>query len=46
MNSQEIQDKLKEIILPYVTDKTLISGIGAETDLLKDLKINYRKLLY
>lgn len=45
MNRQEISDKLKDIISPYVTNKELLDNVTEETDLMKDLKINSQHLV-
>jgi acyl carrier protein len=45
MNRQEISDKLKDIISPYVSNKELLDTVTEETDLMKDLKINSQHLV-
>ena len=44
MQHQEILDKLKEIISPYVPNKEMLESVTEETDLMKDLKINSQHL--
>jgi acyl carrier protein len=45
MHRQEISDKLKDIISPYVSNKELLNTVTEETDLMKDLKINSQHLV-
>jgi acyl carrier protein len=45
MHRQEISDKLKDIISPYVSNKELLDSVTEETDLMKDLKINSQHLV-
>ena len=45
MYRQEISDKLKDIISPYVSNKELLNTVTEETDLMKDLKINSQHLV-
>ena len=45
MKQQEILDKLKQIIRPYIQDEVAFTKIGPETDLVKDLKINSAHLV-
>ena len=45
MSRQEISDKLKDIISPYVSNKELLDSVNEETDLMKDLKINSQHLV-
>jgi len=40
MKDQEIIQKLKEVILPYVDDESLLDQVSSETHLIKDLSIN------
>jgi acyl carrier protein len=41
----EIIEKLKTIITPYVQNKEALSDLTDETDLMKDLKINSQHLV-
>lgn len=45
MKESEIIEKLREIISPYVEDKSLLENVSGETDLLNDLKINSAHLV-
>jgi len=45
MTKQEITEKLRKIIEPYVPEKETLDTINADTDLLKDLKINSANLV-
>lgn len=45
MNQEQITEKLREIIKPYVQDEEAFAQIGPETDLLKDLKVNSAHLV-
>ena len=45
MNQDQVIEKLREIIKPYVQDEEAFQQIRAETDLLKDLKINSAHLV-
>ncbi len=45
MNKDEITEKLRTIVEPYVQDKEAFEKIGADTDLLQDLKINSANLV-
>jgi len=40
MKDQEIIEKLKEVILPYVDDESLLDTVNLNTHLTKDLNIN------
>lgn len=45
MNNEQITEKLRTIVEPYVQDKEAFTTITAETDLLQDLKINSANLV-
>lgn len=45
MTTEEITEKLRTIIEPYVEEKKLLNNIKPETDLLEDLKINSANLV-
>lgn len=45
MKESEILEKLRAIVSPYVEDKSLLTAVSAETDLLKDLQINSADLV-
>jgi len=45
MDKNELIDKLKEIIKPYVQDETAFDNLTEETDFIKDLKINSANLV-
>lgn len=45
MNQEQITEKLREIIRPYVQDEEAFANIRPETDLLRDLKINSAHLV-
>jgi acyl carrier protein len=45
MTTEEITEKLRGIIEPYVEEKALLNDIKPETDLLEDLKINSANLV-
>jgi acyl carrier protein len=45
MNREEINEKLKEIIKPYVQNEEAFKKISAETNLLMDLEINSAHLV-
>lgn len=45
MSREEIENKLKEIIEPYVQEKGALENLQSETDLLRDLKINSAHLV-
>lgn len=40
MNRSEIHEQLKELIAPYITDKSLLTNVTDATHLVNDLKIN------
>lgn len=45
MDQQQITEKLRAIIQPYVQDEEAFSNIQPDTDLLRDLKINSAHLV-
>ena len=45
MDKNELIDKLKEIIKPYVQDETAFDKLTEETDFINDLKINSANLV-
>lgn len=45
MNNEQLINDLKEIINPYTEEKEALEKIHAETDFLKDLKINSANLV-
>ncbi len=45
MNREEVIEKLKEIIEPYVQNKEAFANVSEETDLLTDLKVNSAHLV-
>jgi acyl carrier protein len=45
MNRTEIKEKLKELIAPYVEDKTLLLETDENTDLMTDLSIDSANLI-
>lgn len=45
MEREEVQNKLKEIIKPYVQDMEAYGNLSDATDLLQDLKINSAHLI-
>ncbi|MEL7339209.1 MAG: phosphopantetheine-binding protein [Bacteroidota bacterium] len=45
MKENEIISKLREIVSPYVEDKSLLEGVKPETNLLSDLQINSADLV-
>ena len=45
MNREQITEKLRSIVEPYVVDKEAFKTIGPDTDLLQDLKINSANLV-
>ena len=40
MSREEILEKLRTIIKPYVSDESLYANLTEESDLINDLKIN------
>jgi len=45
MNREQISQKLRDIIEPYVQDKEAFAQLNEKTDLLDDLKINSANLV-
>lgn len=45
MQRQEIKDKLKEVIAPYVQNQEAFENVAEDTDLMKDLNINSQHLV-
>lgn len=45
MSKEEIIDQLKEIIKPYIQDKTAFETLTENTDFINDLKINSANLV-
>lgn len=45
MQRQEIKDKLKEVIAPYVQNQEAFENVSEDTDLMKDLNINSQHLV-
>jgi acyl carrier protein len=45
MKKEEITNKLKGIIEPYVQDKTAFDNLTEDSDLLRDLQINSAHLV-
>jgi acyl carrier protein len=45
MTRDQINDKLKTIIKPYINDAEAFENISEDSDLLKDLKINSAHLI-
>ncbi len=45
MNRMEIEEKLKEIIRPYVQNEEAFRHLSNETDMLQDLQINSAHLV-
>ena len=45
MNREEMMEKLKGIVKPYVKDEEGFSNINEDSDFLKDLKINSANLI-
>lgn len=45
MNREEIIEKLKGIVKPYVKDEEGFNNINEDSDFLKDLKINSANLI-
>ncbi len=45
MEREQVSQKLREIIEPYVQDKEAFAQLNEQTDLLKDLKINSANLV-
>ena len=45
MITDELFEKFKEVINPYVTEKSLMDNIQGDTNLLIDLKINSAQII-
>ena len=45
MDKNELIDKLKEIVKPYVQDESGFNNLNEETDFINDLKINSANLV-
>jgi acyl carrier protein len=45
MNRTEILEQLKELISPYLQDKSILQQVNEETHLVNDLKINSAHLV-
>ncbi len=45
MSRKEIEEKLKEIIRPYVQNEAAFENMTAQTDMLRDLQINSAHLV-
>lgn len=45
MTSEELKDKILEIVTPYVQDQEALRDFSPETDFLKDLKVNSANLV-
>ena len=45
MDRKEIEEKLKEIIRPYVQNEEAFQNLTPETDMLQDLQINSAHLV-
>ena len=45
MKKEELIDKLKTIVKPYVQDEEAYQNLTAETDFINDLKINSANLV-
>lgn len=45
MTKTELEKRLKEIIEPYVEDRSLLENASPQTDLLRDLKVNSAHLV-
>lgn len=45
MTREEVEEKLRHIIRPYVTDEAAYSNMTENSDLLRDLKINSAHLI-
>lgn len=45
MTREEIQNKLRQIIEPYVQDKNALDNLSGDTDMLRDLKVNSAHLV-
>ncbi len=45
MNKDELIDKLKAIVKPYIQDEEAYKQLSEDTDFIKDLKINSANLV-
>ena len=45
MTNQELIDKLKSIVAPYVQDEAAFTNLNEDTDFVRDLKINSANLV-
>lgn len=45
MTKQELIEKLKDIIAPYIQDEAAFANLNEDTDFVKDLKINSANLV-
>ena len=45
MDDKAIFDKVVTILTPYARNKDALSGVAAETSILKDLKVNSSRLV-
>jgi len=45
MSREEIFEKLKSIIKPYINDQEAYAGVNESSDMLRDLKINSAHLV-
>ncbi|HEY0297837.1 MAG TPA: acyl carrier protein [Arachidicoccus sp.] len=45
MDRQSILEELKKVLTPYTKDKTLLSSISEQTNLIHDLHINSANLV-
>jgi acyl carrier protein len=45
MNQTEIQEKVVKILTPYVKNQQALDGVGLDTHILDDLKVNSARLV-
>ncbi len=45
MEKEDIIDKLKKIVLPYIQDEEAYTNLSEETQFIRDLKINSANLV-
>jgi acyl carrier protein len=45
MNKEELIEKLKEVVKPYVQNQEALETLSEETDFINDLKINSANLV-
>jgi len=45
MKTEELIEKLKKIVFPYIQDEDAYKNLSEETDFIKDLKINSANLV-